>query len=819
MQKHNKINSFLPKKIENKLINTKNLKYQDVDFVEIKEEDVKIEEVRKNNKIKNKLSKKINSIFKDTSKDLYSFQIKLSENIDNSNIAELCKGLYDFVPLGKRLNIEGGFHDVMFNPHQTCFEIDIKKGNINFNIHTKSNPITIENIYKRYYPSCVFKKLDNLIMAEPNDLIIEYDLKEHYFRSLSIDYTHLQPIASLMDLQLILNDDENILYQIILTAADADWGESAEEAKKEFKEKEKSVLKMPKEFNTKNLLKMGITCLGIGVTEVFNTATELIFDNPEKINLSKPKNTTFSNATNQKSRYTAFKTTIRVVIKSNDFNRKEILKHMIDNALSFMDSDNQLEGEVMNKKKISLYADNQLEYLNRVNNRQPTGRLLNRNILTVKEVGKLIMLPTKSLQEKFFVDKNVTNTNTTTLDEELFNGDVRIGKLVSEHPSRQTYYPSNPELYCLPKIVAGGMGSGKSNFTIGYINDSIKMGNTVFQFDYIDECQIATATKNSNPNNHIVISPHTMLNFTYPEVDSQNISMDKKALDFSNCILKLLDTLNINNMNDMTGRMKKTLRSASIVCYLSNKANVKDIFETLTDVDFREELLDNLDDKYKLQFKMYINVLENLTITKKSTGERLNDDDSIKYLLDRFDAMMGDGNLLDMFNNENSNINFEDLLNSGKLVTIELPQRLYRHKWVKDVIVCFLLHRIWIATENRDLSNRKIVDIILDEVHQLSNTKHYVSEYACETRKFRIGFLFCCQYFNQFKVLLESIEGGSVHYIMLQGCKPSNFTHIEPLVKDFTLQNFMSLPKYHAMNVILTKKGHQTFVTSMPKYY
>lgn len=812
-------NIKLPEKIKNNIIKKDIEKYQDVEFIEISKEDYTVEEIKKENKLKNLLNHKLNKIFKENSKDLYSFQIKLSKDIENNNISELCKGLYDFVPLGKRFNKDGGFTDVLFNPHQTCFEMDINKGKINFNIHTKSNPITIENLYKRYYPSCIFKRINDIVMSSVDDLVIEYDLKEHYFKSLSIDQTHLQPIASLMDLQLILEENEKILYQVILTAADPDWGNSAEEAKKEFKTKEKNIIKMPKDFTLTNLTKTGLNCIGYCLTEILNGVSELIFEDPEKISLTNTRNTIFTNATNQKSKYTAFKTTIRVVIKTNNFSRKEVLKHMVDNALSFMDSDNQLEPIIMNKKKKTIYNENQLEYLKRINNRQPSNKIINNNILTVKEIGKLIMLPTKSLQEKFFVDKNITVTNTNILDDEIFNGKVRIGELIGQYPIRQTYYPSNPDLYCLPKIVVGGMGSGKSNFTIGFVNDSIKMGNTVIQFDYIDECQIAKETKKSNNNNYISINPNNMLNFSYPEIDNQNLTEDKKALDFSNCILKLIDTLNIGNMNDMTGRMKKTLRSAAIVCYLSNKKNIKYIYKILTDVDFRNDLLDNLDDKYMNIFSMYINVLDNLTITKRSTGEQTNDDDSIKYLLDRFDAIMGDGNLLDMFNNEKSSINFDNLLNSKKLITIELPQNKYRHKWVKDVVVCFLLHRIWIATENRKLEDRTLVDIILDEVHQLNNTKNFVSEYACETRKFRIGFLFCCQYFNQFKTLLESVEGGSVHYIMLQGCKPSNFTHVEPIVKNFTLENFMDLPKYHSMNLILTKQGHETFITKMPKYY
>lgn len=806
--------NILPKVINKNIFVKKDKK----NSLELKN-DYPIVYIKEENKNKKKLKSKLNNIFDSNSGELYSFQIQLSKNIENKNISELCKGLYEFIPLGKRFNKNGGFNDLMFNPHQSCFEIDINKNKINFNIHTKSNPVTIENLYKRYFPSCYFTKLEDIPMATENDLIIEYKLKEHYFKSLSIDYTHLQPIASLMDLQSILNEDERLLYQVILTAAAPDWGHSAEEAKKEFKKQEYSFVKMPEDLSLGSIIKSGFMAIGYGITELMNGALELIFEEPEKINLNRAKNITFTNATNQKSKYMGFKTTIRAVIQSKDYSRREMLKHMIDNALTFMDADNKLESYVINKKKKTFYNENQNQYIKRVNERQPSGNLINNNILNVKEVGKLMMLPTKSLQEKFFVDNNIVVTVTNTLDDEIFTGKVEIGELVGESTSKKTYYPSNPELYCLPKFAVGGMGSGKSNFTIGFINDSIKMGNTVIQFDYIDECQIATETKKSNPDNYIAINPNTMLNFSYPEIDSQDLTKDKKALDFSNCILKLIDTLNMGNMNDMTGRMRKILRSAAIICYLTDHANIKYIYRTLTEVEFRQDLLEKLDNSYSDMFSMYITVLEGLTKVKPKTGEEFNDDDGIKYLLDRFDAMMGDGNLLDMYYNEQSSINFDELLNSGKLITIELPQNRYRHKWVKDVIVCFLLHRIWIATENRKLNDRKIVDIILDEVHQLSNSKDLVSEFATETRKFRLGFLFCCQYFNQFKSLLESVEGGSPHYIMLQGCKVENFNHVEPLVKDFTLENFMDLPKYHSMNLILTKQGYQTFITKMPKHY
>lgn len=753
----------------------------------------------------------------ENSKDLYSYEIKLSKEIDNKNMAELCKGLYEYIPLIKRINKETSFSSTMFNPHQTCFEIVVKKKSIKFNLHTKSNPVTLENLYKRYYPSCILNKLDDIELATSNDTVIEYSLKEPYFKSLSIDYTHLQPIASFMDLQNALNEEESVMYQVILTAAEPDWGELAEQAKTDYKESEQSLIKKPKNLSIGSIAKFGLDCVGVGVTGFINGATELFFDEPEKIELTKAKNVKFSNATIQKSRYLGFKTTIRVIIHSEEESRKEVLSHMINNSLTFMDADNQLEPTVISKKNKAFYSENKTEFLKRVNDRQPSNKLIENNILNVNEVGKLIMLPTKALQEKFFVDKNVVVTNTNTIDDDILNGKVRIGNLVGDTKNRMAHYPLNPELYCISKLAVGGMGSGKSNFTIGYINDSLRMGNTVFQFDYIDVCQIATETKKSNPN-HLVIKPSQMLNFTYPEVDSTTLTEEKKALDFSNCVVHLIDTLNIGSMNDMTGRMKKTLRSASVICFLTGHKNIKDIYECLTELDFREEILEQVDDQYRKRFSMYVSTLEKLSVTKK--GVTSNDDDSIKFLLDRFDTLLGDGNLMDMFFNEESTIDFSKLLNSGKLITIELPEYEYKHKWVKDVIVCFLLHRLWIAIVNRPMEEREvIVDVILDEVHHLENTKDFVSEYACEIRKFRLSFLFCCQYFNQFKRLLESVEGGSAHYILLQGASPANYTHIEPFIKDFSLQNFMDLPKYHSLNVILTKQGHQSFVTLNPKHY
>lgn len=769
------------------------------------------------NKVKETGRKGIQKLKEENSKELYSYKIKLSKDIDNKNMSELCKGLYDYVPLIKRLNKEKNMSSTVFNPHQTCFEVVVKSKDIEFNLHTKRNPIILKNLYTRYYPSCNLQEVENLEMATEDDLIIEYNLKEHYFQSLSTDYTHLQPIGSFMDLQNALEEKETIMYQVILTAADPDWGESAEQAKSDYKENDNNIVKMPKDISFNSITKFGIDCIGVGVTEVINVANELIFDEPEKIELKKSKTIKFSHATLQKSKYTGFKTTIRAIIHSNSNSRKEILSHMVNNSLSFMDADNKLEPTIISKKNKSFYSENKNEYIKRVNDRQPSNKLIENNILNVNEIGKLIMLPTKSLQEKFFVDKNVVVTNTNTLDADILNGKVRIGDLIGDAKNRMTFYPLNPELYCISKICTGGMGSGKSNFTVGYINDSISMGNTVFQFDYIDVCQIAQETKKSNPN-HIAIKPAQMLNFTYPEVDASDLPIQKKALDFSNCVLKLIDTLNIGNMNDMTGRMKKTLRSAAVVCYLCEYKNIRYVYKALTEIDFREELLNKIDSEYSERFSMYISTLENLTVTKKNVV--VNDDDSIKYLLDRFDALMGDGNLMDMFFNEDNDIDFSKLLNSKKLVTIELPESEYTHKWVKDVVVCFLLHRIWIATKNRPIEERDvIVDIILDEVHQLENTKDFVSEYACEIRKFRLSFLFCCQYFNQFKRLLESVEGGSVHYIMLQGSIPTNYTHIEPLVKDFSLQNFMDLPKHHSLNVILTKQGYQSFITHLPKHY
>lgn len=750
---------------------------------------------------------------------LNSFQIQLSKDVNNDNIEELCKGLYNYKGIFSRINFDKNFHSLLFNNNQNCFEMIIKKESTNFFIHTKDNIEKIKNLYKRYYPTCNFFDKKNNFELEKKDYLIEYNLKEPYFKSLKTNKKDLQPLSCLMDLQLILEDNESVIYQLILNSIDSNWGIECEQKKNEYKDKEESLLEYPKKIKPLEICKFLLSGIGLFITEFLNFGLEMFFNSPEQLTLDNNKTIDFSKETKTKSKYMAFNTTIRVIIKSDNIERKNIIKSLVDNAFSFLDNDNSLEGEIINFKEKTIFFSNFEDIYNRVMNRESIFNIYNKNILNIKEVGKLMTLPTKDLLSKYIVNKNVKSTNTTTLSPELYNGIVDIGLLVNTNTFPKVAFPIDPELYCLPKIVAGGMGSGKSNFSIGFINNSIKMKNTVIQFDYIDVCQIANTVAENNKDNCLRINPSQILNFSYPEINGNKTqTLREKALDYANCLIKLIDTLNNGSINDMTGRMKKIFRSAALVCYLTGNDNIKFVYKILTNVQYRKDLISLVPDEYLKTFKIYIDFLSDLTIIDKKTNEERNDDDAIKYILDRFDILMGDGNLLNMFENENSSINFQELLNSGKLITIEMPQSSYRHKWVKDVIVCYLLHRIWIACENRNLKDRKIVDIILDEVHQLNNTKNLISDFACETRKFRISFLFCCQFFNQFKTLRESIEGGTVHYILLAGSKPSNFEDVESLIENFTLKDFTSLPKYHSFNIILTKQGYQTFVTKMINY-
>ena len=118
----------------------------------------------------------------------------------------------------------------------------------------------------------------------------------------------------------------------------------------------------------------------------------------------------------------------------------------------------------------------------------------------------------------------------------------------------------------------------------------------------------------------------------------------------------------------------------------------------------------------------------------------------------------------------------------------------------------------------KDREDRKVVHIMLDEIHQLDNSTSLMIKNIAEDRKFRTTYVFTCQFLKQFKSLWEPLKGTGCNFMLLSGCEKENFKMLsEEIGNNFTIEELLHLPAWHSLNIIRGReKAITTFITKLP---
>ena len=208
--------------------------------------------------------------------------------------------------------------------------------------------------------------------------------------------------------------------------------------------------------------------------------------------------------------------------------------------------------------------------------------------------------------------------------------------------------------------------------------------------------------------------------------------------------------------------------------------------------------------------------------TKKSyvsgTNEKADRD------LDRFNALMRDSRTEEMLLGiDRNNINFTEVFEQNKLVLVLMPEDYFTDYELKDIVMTYFLSRMKLAGQKRaalikDREKRKVVHIMLDEIHQLDNSTSLMIKNIAEDRKFRTTYVFTCQYLKQFKKLWEPLKGTGCNYMLLSGCEKENFNLLkEEIGPNFNIDELLKLPAFHSLNIVRGReKTICTFISKLP---
>lgn len=781
--------------------------------------------------------------------------------LSNDNIKDLTKSLhipqpytqrYNFACLekllkeGEPLNIKKAFRkdlikkiteskedtDLMILQNNFVYEIEITRKNIEFRILHRDIDF-VKKIYNKYINKIKFddKTIDYKMPVE-NIEAVEMLTKEHFMFSLKTNNKGLEPLKYILDIKKILKEDEKFIYQIIAEPLSTDWWQTYTQAYSNFKNG-----KMPQkfQFKLKDILRM-FGNLGLNITlELLYCFEEVMFgpEGVEKIDTTDDdvslikRERGLKRATLEKGTEKGFEVSIRGIIQSKSKSRRGFILEQFKNCFGCLDWDNTL---IM--KEIKNTKDN----MNRIKNRELIWRPLNnqKTILSTSELQNFLQLPQVTLQKEFGMER--LDFAEIKLSKELEDGYIPIGHIYGG--KGKAYWSRIKDLLCLSKAIVAVKGAGKSTYFENYVYNAWKGGDCVIYFDYIENNKNAwEVAKHIAKEDVVILDLSKGFTFDYPELDISNIPKDNEyertikrfASDYCMLMEKFINTINIGDAQPLTANMRNILIAACSLTFIAGYTDMYSIYKVLTDHRFRYIVINkvkemNLFREDDFRFSI-LKSLDETKTNKKGNSYVSGTNEKADRVLDRFNALMRDSRTEEMLLGINrNNINFTEIFEQNKVVLVLMPEDYFTDYELKDIVMTYFLSRMKLAGQKRaalitEREDRKVVHIMLDEIHQLDNSTSLMIKNLAEDRKFRTTYVFTCQYLRQFRNLWEPLKGTGCNFMLLAGCEKENFNLLkEEIGNNFTIDELIKLPAWHSLNIIRGReKTINTFITKLPR--
>lgn len=784
--------------------------------------------------------------------------------MDNSNIKDIVKALhepqkyterYNFTCVdqlleeGKPIPIKDAFKpgilkkllepkekdtDLLILQNNFIYEIQITKDNIEFLLLNRDLD-KVKKIYSKYIDKIKFsdKIMDYKISINENMSVAEMINKEHFMFSLKTTSRVLEPLKYILDLKRNLKEGEMFIYQVIIEPLSTDWWTSYTKAYKSFKDG-----KMPKKFQ------MGVKEIGNifgNITlnlslDILYTFEEIIFgkDGVEKIDTTEDdvsiikRERGLSNSTTRKGTEKGFETAIRGIVYSKSESRREFLMDQFKNCFGCMDLDNSL---VIRKVK------NTKENIQRIKNRELFWKPLNDSkfILGVSELEHFLQLPQVTLQKELGMER--LDFAEIKLAKELLEGYIPIGHIYGG--KGEAYWSKIKDLLCLSKAIVAVKGAGKSKYFENYIYYAYLAGDCIIDFDYIENNQNAWEVSKHIPKKDVIVLDLSKgFTFDYPELDISTIPKDEEynrnvkrfASDYCMLMEKFINTINTGDAQPLTANMRNILIAACSLTFLAGFTDMYSIYKVLTNYRFRYTVVEKVkemkiynDDDFRFEVMKSLDEVKETKGTKK-TIQVVGTNDKADRVLDRFNALLRDSRTEEMLLGiDRNNVNFVDIFEQNKVVLVLMPEDYFTDYELKDIVMTYFLSRMKLAGQKRaalikDREKRKVVHIMLDEIHQLDNSTSLMIKNIAEDRKFRTTYVFTCQFLKQFGKLWDAVKGTGCNFMLLAGCEKENFTLLkEEIGSNFELNDLIKMPAWHSLNIIRGReKTIQAFLSHLP---
>jgi len=752
---------------------------------------------------------------------------KSTRNYDSTNLAKAIQ--QTFRSLDKRIKHENKTFSLERN-FKMAYITDIKKDDTTFYFMIPKQYLNyiIEKI-REIWPKVDLKVVDPIQDFAPETVYYQLNTKKEDALSLAINKTSNEPLNSVLAVMDIMQAEDRLtIVNNFMPKSQFNWDKRYATTRKKI-----DAMQLIEKDTSTWTYKGKAVLSGINYifTSVFSVLTDFLGDEKEVNTIFSEllitssileTNKRLSDATISKKDKTVLDAQILIAAFSPDKIRRDNISHSVCNAYNILDADG---GNELISKKVKLKKNEKIN----IEDFRISG--VEENTFSVDECQNLIQQPGRQLMKSLGIHH--VEVEEVKVPAALSEGYISLGNVKYKCGSNTAYIQDDYDKGSLPLVIVGAQGAGKTKYVAGY-NKMIKKrkeGGVVI--DYIKNCELSDEIiRDTNPEDLII------LDYRKP-ADIQSLAYNEYKCDPNMNIFERLDLMNkqaqqiltfvnsINTDQPLQARIRKYLSASTNVVFAAGESRFKEVVRCLEDHVARAEYINKLNNEEMELLEDEIHSLKDLDEYSKITakepvayviGTKM---DRIDGILDRISLLREDFKLKYMFNKSaEHNIDFAAEMEAGKTIIIKMPQdKFSMHS--KNVIVTFLISKIWNATEIRGSWNLrpKKTHISIDEIFQCKTAMSMLQDTNIleQTRKFGCKFILSCQYLKQISTISDTVEGAGASFMLLGGTSEDDFKHFENKIENFEFEDLRDMPQYSSLNLIYYTGGYSSFISKLPK--
>jgi len=529
-----------------------------------------------------------------------------------------------------------------------------------------------------------------------------------------------------------------------------------------------------------------------------------------------------SESTQHKAGASILNTQIVVMSQSEDVLRQRNTGRSLAQSFDTVSEDNALS--FRSYKKDFKYTDYSLR-----------GAAVNK--MGDEECQSFIVLAGRELLERYnFIDK--VETQETEVPEDLQEGVMCVGVNRFRGNDQPAYLSNDKEYKNLTLVLIGPTRAGKSTLIGNLSRDAIQAGECVIIFDYIRNCELSSEIAALFPKEKTLTidcsNPKTIQGLGYNEVgfSTETFTQYDNAKKQTTQLLTLVNSVNSGD-TCLSAKMERYLTSASLVVFITG-GSIRDVFGILQDHKARHHFLDMVPECQEENLTEYINSLceldeyKDTKIKEGGTTRTVSvlcgtKDHLIAGIIDRLNKLKANTYMEAMLKKSTeNNIDLTKELQKNQLICISMPESMFATDEERDIYTTYWITKLWLALQIRsvhipDRNKLTKVNIVVDELYQVSNTQKFLSDKLSRFAKFGAKPIISCHYINQISYIRTELRSANASYMLISGCDKKNYEELKDELYPFEMDDLLKLPEHNSLNLIKNKGGYARFITKLPK--